>query len=743
MVSKCFYFLLLCSVVWCDASKTHKKCSYKDPLPIELVCATQDVIWGWLNVVNQPALRAEAVKRNVSEVMQKAREVRGEADAAIAEYKKILVSLDSFRNRKEIEAIDQAIADVSKSIERANQSELKAENATKAAEDSIASSIGCFNDIMRVAFWLWKVKPDGEWSYAKVKATLDQHDKGCKEKYNVSVILNNTGNIDTMNLTEWKKTTLEVLKKTYDGIKSNECGYHWSVRDDEKIKEVKDAVEEAVDLLDVAVRNFELSRAAVNDAKKKLENASRKVEETNNSLLASANGKVFCEVVGHFWKSNEKLRATHGSVAVAKQHAVNSVIYIDRVQAEVMAAGNLVKKVMARLQGNYLVLVGKWSDTHTFKNAAHNVSKASGAVDASLRTSTKVNTSVNEIEKEMKTQGGMVKFVEAQLTNMSDAENSKMSNVTLEACSKSVTEILKSKSSKVIRRIAKFNTTLLVDLNATLHKIDGEADAIKQKLLGISEKVHEANSRVHSASLLGKQATENVKEAIVEVLSGVVAKLCAVLSDLRALHNEADAFSVHAAHAQANISDWLVRVDATAKESDGFADLTGSVEGAFATAGKRLEVLKRILYRADEQRGKVVGELAASVAVKESDEHGIQINKTLHNVFANITSRVSADFSKDACNASLMTQSLKLLSNMTDHTAVMNSLQVVAQLNRLTESMKERVLKAHNLMRMAAESSAQADAALEEAIRMARERSGKPQCPALYRQLLGALGLHW
>ncbi|KAH8605778.1 hypothetical protein ERJ75_001583700 [Trypanosoma vivax] len=90
-----------------------------------------------------------------------------------------------------------------------------------------------------------------------------------------------------------------------------------------------------------------------------------------------------------------------------------------------------------------------------------------------------------------------------------------------------------------------------------------------------------------------------------------------------------------------------------------------------------------------------------------------------------------------------MSESLKLLSNMTDHTIVMRSLHVVAQLNRLANSMEGQVLSSRRLMRVAAASSAQADAVLEEAIRMARERSGRPQCPALYRQLLGALGLHW
>ncbi|CCD20197.1 hypothetical protein, conserved in T. vivax [Trypanosoma vivax Y486] len=542
------------------------------------------------------------------------------------------------------------------------------------------------------------------------------------------ILNSSTEHIDTVNLTEWKDKALQVLNKTYNGIKLNTKKYHWSLTNgSEKIGDVQKAAVKAVARLEVAVKNFELYRVAVSDAVKKVNSASSMVEEANKSVLASVNGKIFCKVVGRFSNSNERLRAAGKKLTDRTQSAASVVTISKRVQAEVTIADELIKEVGVWLRGNNLALVHKLSGTH-------NVAKASNAMSTSVRAASKAVSIVNEIEQKMKTEHELIKFVETQLANMSAVAGTSIGDVEFDVCNSRVSEILKKESSEVIRSIARFNTTLLTRLNASLHKIDGKADAIGHKLLDVSKQVQEAKSSAQNVSLLAKRATENVREAIIEVLSGGAAELCAVLSRLRALHDEAGAFSVHAAHAQANISEWLVRVDASAKESDDFADLTGSVESAFAAAGKRLEVLKRVLHRTDEQRAKVVGELAASVAVKESDKHGPQINKTLHDVFANITSRVSANFSKDACNASLMTQSLKLLSNMTDHT-VMNSLQVVTQLNKLTESMKERVLKADNLMRMATDSSAQADAA--------RERSGKPQCPALYRQLLNMLGLHW
>ncbi|KAG8342214.1 hypothetical protein TRVL_06960 [Trypanosoma vivax] len=325
---------------------------------------------------------------------------------------------------------------------------------------------------------------------------------------------------------------------------------------------------------------------------------------------------------------------------------------------------------------------------------------------------------------------------------MNAVTGNKISNETFEACNSSVSEILKKKSSEAIRHIAEFNMSLLSKLNASLQEIGSTADVIERKLSGVNSKVKVANSSAREASLFAKQATENVKQTIVKVLSGVVAEFCATLNELRALHDKSEAFSAHAASASANISEWLARVDAIAKESDALVDLSGSVEDAFATAEKRLAVLRQVLHRADERYDKVVGELADSAVVAEHSNGDSLVNKTLRDVLLNITSRVSVTFSRGVCSASLMSESLKLLSNRTDRPIVMSSSHVVAQLNRLTESIRDLVLKAHRLMRVAADSSAQADAVLEM-IRMARGKSGKPQCPALYRDLLGALGLHW
>ncbi|CCD19579.1 hypothetical protein, conserved in T. vivax, partial [Trypanosoma vivax Y486] len=353
MDSKCFCLLLLFSaVVWCDVATSANHCKSPRHPSNEVVCATKDVLLGWLHVTKRPALRAEAVMKNVSEIMQRARDMRSRAENEAIKYEKLRASLVSSGTNEQLTIINQSIAAVSEAITQINESEQRANEATKEAEESIKSSAYCFSAIMRVAHYLWYVSSDGTWNYTSVKAIFDAHSSvGCEEKYNIMKTLNNTGNIDTMDLTEWKNKTLQVLNKTYNGIKLNTKKYHWSVFSEGKVEEVKKQVVDAVDRLEVAVQSFESYRTAVNSARKKLENASHQVGETKNSLLAAANGKVFCEVVSQSSSSNKGLREAGKKLTDETQGAANAVTYSERVRAEVTIADELVKEVVMWLKG--------------------------------------------------------------------------------------------------------------------------------------------------------------------------------------------------------------------------------------------------------------------------------------------------------------------------------------------------------------------------------------------------------
>ncbi|CCD18227.1 hypothetical protein TRVL_09324 [Trypanosoma vivax] len=179
---------------------------------------------------------------------------------------------------------------------------------------------------MRAVHVLWKSEVDEKWNYASVKATLDQRGNYCERRYGISKILDGgRGNIDTMNLTEWRNNALRALDETYDRIKSNETKYHPTVRDPDKIRDVKQAVQDTVSLLEVAVQGFELSREAANEARDNLEHASKVVKAAENSFLASVNGKLFCEIVVQFSKSERRLRTVKENVNNEKQNAGNVV----------------------------------------------------------------------------------------------------------------------------------------------------------------------------------------------------------------------------------------------------------------------------------------------------------------------------------------------------------------------------------------------------------------------------------
>ncbi|KAH8612243.1 hypothetical protein ERJ75_000912700 [Trypanosoma vivax] len=166
--------------------------------------------------------------------------------------------------------------------------------------------------------------------------------------------------------------------------------------------------------------------------------------------------------------------------------------------------------------------------TSNLDGAAGGASEAQSAGNASVRTATGASTTTSAVEKDFGTQRELLKFVQTQLTNMSNAAGTKDSDVAFEACDNSVSELLKKKSTEAICRIAEFNMTLLHELNITLQEIGSTANAIARNLSDIGSKVKEANSSAHDASLLAKQAIENVKKTTAEFVSGVL-PTCVVL----------------------------------------------------------------------------------------------------------------------------------------------------------------------------------------------------------------------
>ncbi|CCD19931.1 hypothetical protein, conserved in T. vivax [Trypanosoma vivax Y486] len=502
---------------------------------------------------------------------------------------------------------------------------------------------------MRVACYLWNVSPDGVWNYTNVKTKLDQYGTDCTGNHNISKTLDNYAqNMENVDLAQWKNYTLQVLQETYDEIALNKTKYHRVLTNgNEKINEVKDAVAKAVERLEDSLKELELLQTVVNTADKKVEDASRNAKAANDFILASANGKVFCEIVEEFWKSDGELKAVEKTVMGAKQNAAGVVADSEQVQAGVITMERVVSDVAVWFKRGGSAFVHMFSSKNELDGVASGATKSSAAANASVRTATEASTIANEVQQKVKTESELLKRVRTEMTKMGDATDSNGAKVTFEACNDSVQRILKNKSSDAIRRIAEFNMTLLRELNNTLQEISSTTNMVGSNLSGVNKQVREAQSSAREASLLAKQATDNVKQTIVKVLSGVVAELCAALSELRVLHNRSEAFSAHAANASANILEWLLRINTSAKESDALVDLAGSVEDAFATTGKRLEVLRRVLHRADEQRGKVAGELAASAVVAErSRNDASQVNKTLRDVLANITSTASATFSK-------------------------------------------------------------------------------------------------
>ncbi|CCD18543.1 hypothetical protein, conserved in T. vivax, (fragment), partial [Trypanosoma vivax Y486] len=406
MVSKCFCLLLLFTLLLRDATASALRCSKKRPLPREEGCPTKDVLLGWMNVVNKPAMRAEALMKNASEIVRHARNMRSKAEKLNKEYQIFRASLNSADNKNDFELISQAITDVNDTIAKTNEFELKANEAYSAAKGSLNSTTVYFDAVMRVAYFVWNADPNGVWNYTSVKEKLDQYGEDCEKEYNISKVLSKYAeNMESMSLTDWKHKTLQLLQETYNNLMMNKCKYDGIItNNDEKLQVVKNTVKGAVERLEISVKELELLQTAVNNADKKMEDASRSATAANDSVLASANGKVFCEIVEQFWKSDGELKAVEKTVVDAKQKVVDMATSSDQVRAKVTIMDKVVKDTVLRLQRGSSTFVRTFSIANNLDGVASSATKASAAANASVRTATEANTIVNEVQQKVKTQ---------------------------------------------------------------------------------------------------------------------------------------------------------------------------------------------------------------------------------------------------------------------------------------------------------------------------------------------------
>ncbi|CCD18985.1 hypothetical protein ERJ75_000611300 [Trypanosoma vivax] len=259
-------------------------------------CVGKDILWGWLNVTNKCDVRALEVLKNVTELRQSAKEVEVKAKEAIGECNKLLNSIKTVDPGHITSNIEKAIKDAEDAIMRVNNASVNASAAEKSAksllDDEVVSS---YSSIILASTVISGYSCSTTVNYTGTKEMVEKikTDK-CNntEKYNVSARLSSYAEkLDEIeNLTEWKDEMVKLVYKTHEEVMSYPHKKRlWTINND-KVKEVKEAIKNLTDKLVVAIEMFKAINVSVDEASKTVKNTVSDMEAINKTMLSSLEG---------------------------------------------------------------------------------------------------------------------------------------------------------------------------------------------------------------------------------------------------------------------------------------------------------------------------------------------------------------------------------------------------------------------------------------------------------------------
>ncbi|CCD18621.1 hypothetical protein, conserved in T. vivax [Trypanosoma vivax Y486] len=412
-----FFLLLLLPVCFVLPASRADNCreSSKNMTDVRK-CAVRDLLWGWLNVTNKTAVRAEKVMQNATALRDRADKVKVEAQMSLDAAKDVLSRLGK-TNYEKIDTVVQTVKMLESVIVEVNASRIKAERAKNNAKESMDAAINGYSDILRAA----KVIA-GPRETEKIHICYDNAlheigmitvgDGGCPEEVLVSKNLTKVvDKLDVMgNLSEWKSEMLESLNSTYVKITTNKSTCHWTFNNDkEKFQHMKETINSAADKLWDALKEFDAADLTLQEAQRNVTNAGDEVEVVKTTMHSrfKQNGVALCAMLGWRVKLGTQLTATVGRLGDTERHTASRVKNATDLLANAIETNEVVQSVAGAisqlLKSGPLPSAAKLFASGDISSANENAKRFKDAATLSAQSATTAKESTTELEVQMET----------------------------------------------------------------------------------------------------------------------------------------------------------------------------------------------------------------------------------------------------------------------------------------------------------------------------------------------------
>ncbi|CCD18810.1 hypothetical protein, conserved in T. vivax [Trypanosoma vivax Y486] len=408
-----FCFVLLLSVCFVLCVSCAKNCPHsKGDKSLARMCAVRELLWGWLNVTNKTAVRAEKVMQNATALRDRANTVETKAKESLKMAQDVMERLQKIKFEK-ITTVDRAMRMLEHVIARVNTSREEAVKAEKNANESMKAAVGGYGTILLAAKSILSGINNGFISYEIASKKIDEIQiavGACPEDVLVSKNLSAVadGLDGEKNLSEWKAQTLRLLDSTYDKITKNENTCHFTFNNDpEKFQGVKDAISSAAEGLGNALKEFDTADLALKEAEKNVTNATREAEVVNATMLGrfKKNGEKLCGMIGRHAELSTQLRATVEHLENAKHQATSKMSDTKNLISNAAETNKVVQTVagaisrLLKTKPLPLSSSGALFASQNITSANESVKRLKDTASVLAQNASSANKSTNEVER--------------------------------------------------------------------------------------------------------------------------------------------------------------------------------------------------------------------------------------------------------------------------------------------------------------------------------------------------------
>ncbi|KAH8620217.1 hypothetical protein ERJ75_000079800 [Trypanosoma vivax] len=748
----CFLLLLsLCAVLCVNCRYDCPESVNRDKSPARM-CAAQDLLWGWLNVTNKTAVRAEKVKQNATKLRDRLGETEVKAQKSLEAANNVLVRLKETKSEK-FYTVHRALETLKNVISRMNTSRKEAISAEKNANSSMNAAVNGYGAILMAAKIVSGNNNGEEIFYEKTLEKIGMIKIGengvCPEQLFVSGNLTEMANkIDVMrNLSEWKSQTLKLLNSTYNQITQNKSTCHRTFNNGpEKFEGVKDAINIAVEKLEAALREFGVADSTLQQAVQNVESATNDVQTVNATVLGlfRQNGRALCEMLKRHLEMDTQLHATAKLLESTKLQVVSTENDSAHLLSNAIEESRAVQSVVDEILN--LLKIGPRSLFSSALFASGNATLASESVvrfenvaSLSAQNATRAKGSTADVEGQMKNGKQTIEHLKEQLIARLSEARLNTNNLTADECNKKFSEVSDSSWDVAFDRALDINVNALLETNRTLKQLEVQIKLIESNLTEINSNVDDITATMSNAVQIRETAKAAAATAVADVLRSLIKEMCVSATELHELRKKNNGFKSTVEVLRNSVSVESRRAEAAWKRDSAMSEIPHDVGDGFTYASRSVAMLEKQLQRVDAQYAKVASELEKELTKPDGGDAKIYI--AVVNFLRDINSNLTALSLPSVCSGDRVDEVVTLLVN--DKDAMLKNVSAIVSLGELAAKVRERVTAARDQMKKIVSSAADAQAAVEEAIRRARDANAGRRCTPLHRQLLNLLQHIW